>query len=180
MKYQISIKGSATKPTSTEFGKIKWLEEETDLPTLIEYLEKGHTYRANMDNTLNGGQKTFVSTQIVMIDVDGKHNPPTLSQFLEQTQLIPTFYYETFSSQNGERYRLGYMLNKEIKSKAEYNAIAHIIVERTGCLNKEMVDSVSFSALQNIAGTNKPVINNSIAYNKSDFDRLIDAYLPKV
>ena len=91
MKYQISIKGSATKPTSTEFGQINWLEKETDLPTLIEYLEKGHTYRANMDNTLNGGQKTLVSTQIVMIDVDGKHNPPTLSQFLEQTQLIPTY-----------------------------------------------------------------------------------------
>ena len=180
MKYQISSKGSATKPTNAEFGQIKWLEKETDLPTLIEYLEKGHTYRAKMDNTLNDGHKTLVSTQVVMIDVDGKHNPPTLTQFLEQTQLIPTFYYETFSSQNGERYRLGYMLNKEIKSKAEYNAIAHIIVERTGCLDEDMVDSVSFSAVQNIAGTNKPITNNSIAYKKSDFDRLIDSYLPKV
>ena len=93
-----------------------------------DFFASEETYRANMDNTLNGGQKTLVSTQIVMIDVDGKHDPPTLSQFLEQTQLIPTFYYETFSSQNGERYRLGYMINKEIKSKAEYNAIAHIIV----------------------------------------------------
>ena len=73
MKYQISSKGSATKPTNAEFGQIKWLEKETDLPTLIEYLENGHTYRAKMDNTLNDGHKTLVSTQVVMIDVDGKH-----------------------------------------------------------------------------------------------------------
>ena len=178
MKYQISSKGSAAKPTDTEFKQIRWLEKDTDIPTLLDYLGKGHTYRANMDNTLNNGEKRLASTQVVMIDVDGKHNPPTLSQFLEQTLLTPSFYYETFSSLDGDRYRLGYVINKEIKSKAEYNAIAHIILEKTGCLDKGMVDSVSFSAVQNIAGTNKPVINNYISYKKSDFDRLIDFYLP--
>jgi len=159
---------------------MQWLEKDTDQPTLLDYLGKGHTYRANMSNTQNDGHKTLVSTQVVMIDIDGKHKPPTLTQFLEQTRLTPSFYYETFSSQNGERYRLGYTLDKEIKSKAEYNAIAHIILEKTGCIDKEMADPVSFSAVQNIAGTNKPVTNNYIAYKKSDFDRLIDAYLPKV
>ena len=180
MRYQISSKGSATKPSDPEFTKMQWVEKDTDQPTLLDYLGKGHTYRANLSNTLNDGHKTLVSTQVVMIDVDGKHNPPTLAQFLEQTRLTPSFYYETFSSQNGERYRLGYTLDKEIKSKAEYNAIAHIILEKTGCLDKEMVDPISFSAVQNIAGTNKPVTNNYVAYKKSDFDRLIDAYLPKV
>lgn len=115
-----------------------------------------------------------------MVDVDGKHNPPKLDEFLRKTMLRPTFYYETFSSQGGERYRLGYMLNKEINSMSEYSAIAHIILEKTGCLDKDVVDPVSFSAVQNIAGTNKPVINNYVAYKKSDFDRLIDAYLPEV
>ena len=180
MRYQISSKGSETKPSDPEFTKMQWVEKDTDQPTLLDYLGKGHTYRANLSNTLNDGHKTLVSTQVVMIDVDGKHNPPTLAQFLEQTRLTPSFYYETFSSQNGERYRLGYTLDKEIKSKAEYNAIAHIILEKTGCLDKEMVDPISFSAVQNIAGTNKPVTNNYVAYKKSDFDRLIDAYLPKV
>ena len=128
MKYQISSKGSATKPSDDEFAEMQWLEKDTDQPTLLDYLGKGHTYRANMANTLNDGPKTLVSTQVIMIDVDGKHNPPTLAQFLELTRLTPSFYYETFSSQNGERYRLGYTLDKEINSKAEYNAIAHIIL----------------------------------------------------
>ena len=180
MKYQISIKGSKTKPSDPEFTKMQWLEKDTDQPTLLDYLGKGHTYRANLSNTKNDGYKTLVSTQVVMIDVDGKQNPPTLTQFLEQTRLTPSFYYETFSSQNGERYRLGYTLDKEILSKTEYNSIAHIILEKTGCLDKEMVDPISFSAVQNIAGTNKPVTNNYVAYRKSDFDRLIDAYLPKM
>ena len=112
MKYQISSKGSATKPSDDEFAEMQWLEKDTDQPTLLDYLGKGHTYRANMANTLNDGPKTLVSTQVIMIDVDGKHNPPTLAQFLELTRLTPSFYYETFSSQNGERYRLGYTLDK--------------------------------------------------------------------
>ena len=177
MKYQISISGSTTKPS---FNKIQWVEKDTDQIDLIEYLGKGHTYRANMANTRNDGTKTLVSTQVIMIDVDGKHNPPTLTQFLDQTRLTPSFYYETFSSQNGDRYRLGYVLDKEIKTKSEYSAIAHIILEKTGCLDVEHVDSASFSALQNFAGTNKPVINTYIAYKKSDFNRLIGAHLPEV
>lgn len=87
MKYQISSKGSATKPSDDEFAEMQWLEKDTDQPTLLDYLGKGHTYRANMANTLNDGPKTLVSTQVIMIDVDGKHNPPTLAQFLELTRL---------------------------------------------------------------------------------------------
>jgi hypothetical protein len=34
--------------------------------------------------------------------------------------------------------------------------------------------------VQNIAGTNKPIHNNCVIYKKTDFDRLIDQYLPKV
>ena len=177
MKYQISICGSTTKPS---FNKIQWVEKDTDRIALLDYLGKGHTYRANLANTRNDGPKTLVSTQIVMVDVDGKHNSPTLTQFLNQTRLTPSFYYETFSSQNGDRYRLGYVLDKEIKTKDEYSAIAHIIVEKTGCLNVEQVDSASFSVYQNYAGTNKPVFNTYITYKKSDFKRLIAAYLPKV
>lgn len=159
---------------------MKWVEKDTDLDDLLKLLGNGHTYRANLGNTRNDGEKKLVSTQVVMVDVDGKHNPPKLDEFLRKTMLRPTFYYETFSSQDGERYRLGYMLNKEIKSMSEYSAIAHIILEKTGCLDKDMVDPVSFSAVQNIAGTNKPITNNYVAYKKTDFDRLIDAYLPEV
>ena len=177
MKYQISISGSTTKPS---FNKIQWVEKDTDRIALLDYLGKGHTYRANLANTRNDGPKTLVSTQIVMVDVDGKHNSPTLTQFLNQTRLTPSFYYETFSSQNGDRYRLGYVLDKEIKTKDEYSAIAHIIVEKTGCLNVEQVDSASFSVYQNYAGTNKPVFNTYITYKKSDFKRLIGTYLPEV
>lgn len=180
MRYQISKNGYKTKPTKPEFTNMEWIEKDTDLPDLVELLANGHTYRANLDNISNEGTKKLVSAQVVMVDVDGKHNSPKLDEFLKKTLLRPSFYYETFSSHNGERYRLGYVLNKEIRSKSEYYAIARIILEKTGCLNKEMVDPVSFSAVQNIAGTNKPVTNNYVAYKKSDFDRLIDAYLPKV
>lgn len=180
MKYQISKNGYKTKPTKPEFTNMEWIEKDTDLLDLVELLANGHTYRANLDNTSNEGTKKLVSAQVVMVDVDGKHNSPKLDEFLKKTLLRPSFYYETFSSQNGERYRLGYVLNKEIKSKPEYYAIARIIIQKTGCLDKEMVDPVSFSAVQNIAGTNKPVYNNYVAYRKSDFDRLIDAYLPEV
>ena len=169
--------GSTTKPS---FNKIHWVEKDTDRTALLDYLGKGHTYRANLANTRNNGPKTLVSTQVVMIDVDGKHNSPTLTQFLNQTRLNPSFYYETFSSQNGDRYRLGYVLDKEIKTKDEYSAIAHIIVEKTDCLNVDQVDSASFSVYQNYAGTNKPVFNTYITYKKSEFKRLIVAYLPEV
>lgn len=180
MKYQISKNGYKTKPTDPEFTNMEWVEKDTDLPDLVELLANGHTYRANLDNTLNYNTKNLVSAQVVMIDVDGKHNPPKLDEFLKKTLLRPTFYYETFNSVDGERYRLGYMLDKEIKTKEEYSAIAHIILEKTGCLVKGMVDPVSFSAVQNIAGTNKPVHNNHCSYRKSDFNRLLDSYLPEV
>ena len=159
---------------------MEWVEKDTDLPDLIDLLANGHTYRANLDNTSNSGTKNLVSAQIVMIDVDGKHNPPKLDEFLNKTLLRPTFYYETFSSFDGDRYRLGFVLDREIKTKREYSAIARIIVEKTGCLTDEMVDAASFSVFQNFAGTNKLVTNNYVAYRKSDFDRLLDVYLPKV
>ena len=159
---------------------MKWVEKDTDLYDLLKLLENGHTYRANLDNTRNKGEKKLVSTQIVMLDVDGKHNSPKLDDFLKKTLFRPTFYYETFSSVGGERYRLGYMLDKEIKTMEEYSAIAHIVLEKTGCLDEEMVDSASFSAIQIFAGTDKPITYNYVAYKKADFDRLIDAYLPKV
>lgn len=180
MKYQISKNGYKAKPTDPEFKNMEWVEKDTDLPDLVELLANGHIYRANLNNTLNYNTKNLVSAQVVMIDVDGKHNPPKLDEFLKKTLLRPTFYYETFNSVGGERYRLGYMLDKEIKTKEEYSAIAHIILEKTGCLVKGMVDPVSFSAVQNIAGTNKPVHNNHCSYRKSDFDRLLDSYLPEV
>jgi len=159
---------------------MEWIEKDTDLDTLLELLASGHTYRANLATTKNDDEKRLVSTQVVMIDVDGKHNPPKLDEFLKKTLLQPTFFYETFSSVGGDRYRLGYMLTKEIRTKEEYSAIAHIILEKTGCLDMGMVDPVSFSAVQNIAGTNKPIHNNCVVYKKNDFDRLIDQHLPKV
>lgn len=59
MKYQISINGSKTKPTKQEFKGMKWVEKDTDLNDLLKLLENGHTYRANLGNTRNDGEKNL-------------------------------------------------------------------------------------------------------------------------
>ena len=158
-KYQLSTKEYKTKPTKGQWTLMKWEEKETDIETLVSFLGRGYNYRANLDSLSNNGKKNLVSSQIIMLDVEKKTDePPELEHFLENTKIKPNFAYETFSSTDGRRYRLGYMIDRPITKIPLFKAVTKTIIEGTGVLTEGMVDPKSYDPRQNFCGTDKNVV----------------------
>lgn len=174
MKYQISSLGYSDKPTKQQFKKIVWEEKDTDLPDLVDFLSSGHIYRNCTTNLSNKGKKFVLSSKIVFIDVENcGEEPPLLEDYISNTKILPTFYYCTYNGcSNHRRYRLGYLLDKEITNKSEYSAITKTIVHYTGILSDKMVDSVSYNWEQNICGTNCEVFCTYHKYKLSELRKL--------
>lgn len=178
MEYQISEKGYEAKPTKGQFNRMRWERVDTDLPDLVSYLESGHTYRANLLSTSNSGKRDLVSTQVLFLDIERKtENPPALKDFLENSKITPTFYYETFSSTGGDRYRLGFTLDKPITDTKEYKAIVKAVVDYTGVLTEGMVDPKSYDPRQNMCGTDKEVGISYRGYRLNDLRTLAEGFI---
>ncbi len=178
MDYQISTKGYETKPNDPQWKSMKWERVSSDTPTLISYLQSGHTYRANLDSVSNSGKKRFISSQVILLDIEKKtDNPPVLKDFIEFSKIKPSFYYESFSSKEGNRYRLGYILDKPVTDIHEYKAMTKAIIDYTGVLTEGMVDPKSYDPRQNFCGTNKGVEWTCRAYRKSDIRKIAEKFI---
>lgn len=178
MDYQISTKGYKTKPNGTQWRTMKWERVSSDTPTLISYLQSGYIYRANLDSISNSGKKKFIDSQVILLDVEKQTaEPPTLKNFIEKTKIIPSFYFETFSSDCGNRYRLGYVLDKPVTDIHEFKAFVKAIIDYSGILTEEMIDPKSYDPRQNFCGTNKGVEWTCRAYKKSEISKIAEKFI---
>ena len=180
MKYQLSENKYPKKPSDYEFSKMRWVDKESDLIDLSNFLEQGYVFRNVFDSTSNKGKKTFISSQIIFLDVENSgEEPPELETFLSISKLKPSLYYRTYNGLEKNRYRLAYVLDKTIENPSEFKAITKAIINYTGCLSEKMVDQKSWSCYQNICGTNSPVQITYKGYRLKDLHIIADKFIEK-
>lgn len=136
MLMTISTTGFKNKPLSNEMGKIEYVRQNLSIDEIAEYIKKGYVLSANFteDNSTVIRQnqrcyKNFISTSIIMIDLDGEVECE-LNELIENLKIKPSIAYTTFShlmENKGNRYRLLYLFEEEIRDINQYKEIYQII-----------------------------------------------------
>lgn len=167
----ISLKGYPTKPM------VKTLEYESiriEITELIELIKNGYAFSANFteEDNVKFSQKertykNFISTQILMIDIDDDYEC-SLEELVNGLKLKPTLAYTTFSHNiKGNRYRLLYIFNNEIKDRYIFKSLYYNILKDN---NIKIKDNSGGSAVQCILGSRNDceIIFNNILYNPNE------------
>lgn len=121
------------KPQAKETARItKALPEnrvKVSIPQFASFIERGCSFKASV---LSGTTKdSFVSSNIVALDVDNKESYTTIDEFMNLTteaQLKPFMLYETFSSKpEHERFRVLYRFNVTITDAEEMEKLYNYV-----------------------------------------------------
>lgn len=150
MNYQITQKCYATKPQkgADEWRTLTWNSGDFSRDELMEHLSSNHFYRANFTSTSNWGEKEFISAQVIFLDYDNCKT--TMNDYVTNIKVPPSFYYRSHSSDGtGNKFRVGYVLDKPIYSEQEFRVISTAIADNNGGgLTAKDFDPKSFSPYQ--------------------------------
>lgn len=159
------------------------------IPDFVNYLHNGHGYNSQYTGFDNyrlikgfSKQSTFRCTNIITYDYDD----PILSydemiNIIPQLIYKPTITYETLSSNNGNKYRLLYVLDEIIDNEKDYRRIWEKIKEELSIIGN--VDRCSCSPFQNYYGTNsskKIHYDENNIYNKKEIFSHIDTEIEEI
>lgn len=178
MNVTLSYETFETKPTSAEYAKIHWIEQDLDINTIAQKLHEGHAISANFKT--NGVvtakeriKSNFKDTRYCMFDIDNS-DCESISKLLASLVYKPTTAYTTLShKQNGKgcRYRLLYFFDSPITSVDEYQTIYNAIAFVN---DLDLEDNCGSRVTQLALGTNamgEIYTNPMNIYQKSDFIR---------
>ena len=121
------------KPQAKEAGRItKALPNnrvKVTIPQLASFIERGCSFKASVLSSTT--KDSFVSSNIVALDVDNKESYTTIDEFMKLTgevQLKPFMLYETFSSTAAkQRYRVLYRFNRTITDADEVEKLYNYV-----------------------------------------------------
>lgn len=180
IKISISQNGYHEKPQKNEFGKIVYETKTIELEEMLNLISNGYVFSANFrlnkDGTFtqkNRRYDNFISSQFVMIDMDDDIDL-SLDDLVKSLKFKPTFAYTTFNHGiKGNRYRLMYFFNEEIRNieylKCFYKSILHLN-------NLKLNDNCGCNPTQCVIGSNEKcnLLYNNILYNIKDFIKYKD------
>lgn len=150
MIYQITETAYLAKleKGSPEWKSLNWNTGDYSYDDLMEQLESNHFYRANFRTTSNKGEKEFQSAQVIFLDYD--KGDVLMNDYIAKIKVRPSFYYRSHSSdESGNRFRIGYVLDKPVYSPDEYRVISKAIADNNGGgLSSKDFDPASFSPYQ--------------------------------
>lgn len=186
MKIRVTGFGVSSKPsTETYWRQVKTLKfkqaiVECGAVKLKQYLENGYavilaSYPKDSEQIKLEGIETKVTTKLIALDIDSKENPITKSEMIDKLYrdlgVYPILAYNTFSDTNDTRFRLIYVLGKEINSK-EFKKVYKGLLNRY----ENWLDPQTCNLSRIWQGTNKSV---DLYYNeyKPFTVELIDAYI---
>lgn len=181
-KFQISVglNGFTEKPSKDNFPKIKYIKTDVDLGGFKYYLEKGYPYLGiydedKFDSSLKK-KEHYIGTYVISIDIDnGPLSMDNAIKILKSNNVLPSINYETFSSINGDKFRLVYVFDNIIKGEDKVRNYSLSLCKLISCLlnvpveKHNGIDTASYSPTQYFNGTNKQVYNNDIIYNIDSF-----------
>ena len=121
------------KPQGKEVGRItKALPNnrvKVAISNLASFIEKGCSFKASVLTSTT--KDSFVSSNIVALDVDNKESYTTIDEFMKLTreaQLKPFMMYETFSSKaDHQRFRVLYRFNRTITDSEEMEKLYNYV-----------------------------------------------------
>ena len=122
-----------SKPQGKEVGRItKALPNnrvKVAIPQFANFIEKGCSFKASVLTSTT--KDSFVSSNIVALDVDNKESYTTIDEFMKLTgkaQLKPFMLYETFSSTDDhQRFRVLYRFNRTITDSEEMEKLYNYV-----------------------------------------------------
>ena len=122
-----------SKPQGKEAGRItKALPKNkvnVSIPNLAGFIERGCSFKASVLTSTT--KDSFVSSNIVALDVDNKESYTTIDEFMKLTgeaQLKPFMLYETFSSKDEhQRFRVLYRFNRTITDSEEMEKLYNYV-----------------------------------------------------
>ena len=122
-----------SKPQGKEVGRItKALPNnrvKVAIPQFANFIEKGCSFKASVLTSTT--KDSFVSSNIVALDVDNKESYTTIDEFMKLTgkaQLKPFMLYETFSSKaDHQRFRVLYRFSKTITDSEEMEKLYNYV-----------------------------------------------------
>ena len=122
-----------SKPQGKEAGRItKALPKnrvKVSIPQFASFIERGCSFKASVLTSTT--KDSFVSSNIVALDVDNKESYTTIDEFMKLTgeaQLKPFMLYETFSSTDEhQRFRVLYRFNRTITDSEEMEKLYNYV-----------------------------------------------------
>ena len=122
-----------SKPQGKEVGRItKALPNnrvKVAIPQFANFIERGCSFKASVLTSTT--KDSFVSSNIVALDVDNKESYTTIDEFMKLTgkaQLKPFMLYETFSSKDDhQRFRVLYRFNRTITDAEEMEKLYNYV-----------------------------------------------------
>ena len=122
-----------SKPQGKEVGRItKALPNnrvKVAIPQFANFIEKGCSFKASVLSSTT--KDSFISSNIVALDVDNKESYTTIDEFMKLTgkaQLKPFMMYETFSSKaEHQRFRVLYRFNRTITDSEEMEKLYNYV-----------------------------------------------------
>ena len=122
-----------SKPQGKEVGRItKALPNnrvKVAIPQFANFIERGCSFKASVLTSTT--KDSFVSSNIVALDVDNKESYTTIDEFMKLTgeaQLKPFMMYETFSSTGDhQRFRVLYRFNRTITDSEEMEKLYNYV-----------------------------------------------------
>lgn len=122
-----------SKPQGKEVGRItKALPNnrvKVAIPQFANFIEKGCSFKASVLTSTT--KDSFISSNIVALDVDNKESYTTIDEFMKLTgkaQLKPFMMYETFSSKaEHQRFRVLYRFNRTITDSEEMEKLYNYV-----------------------------------------------------
>lgn len=122
-----------SKPQGKEVGRItKALPNnrvKVAIPQFANFIERGCSFKASVLTSTT--KDSFVSSNIVALDVDNKESYTTIDEFVKLTgkaQLKPFMMYETFSSTDEhQRFRVLYRFNRTITDSEEMEKLYNYV-----------------------------------------------------
>lgn len=121
------------KPQAKEAGRItKALPKnrvKVSIPQFASFIGRGCSFKASVLTSTT--KDSFVSSNIVALDVDNKESYTTIDEFMKLTgeaQLKPFMLYETFSSTDEhQRFRVLYRFNRTITDSEEMEKLYNYV-----------------------------------------------------
>lgn len=162
------------KPQGKEVGRItKALPQgrrTLSVYELADYLNRGCTIKASLLSSTT--KNSFISSNIVALDVDNKKSYTTIDEFMKLTgeaQLKPFMIYETFSSTDEhQRFRVLYRFNRLITDINEINKLYNYVWSLFPEVDLDY--SVDYSKI--LYGGKKVVLVNSSINNMPDLSNV--------
>lgn len=183
----VSQKGYATKPTQEQVPKIVFQPQRLTIESAIRCAKEGRAFCYSFSTPNQKGlitikdkkEANFLATSTIIYDFDDMDTG--MQEYIASLPYKPSFAYPTYSNgKNGfSRFRLAYVLEDDIRSVGDFNALYHAIANANGFIRETKEhggwDIRNVSQLYYGTTSTASTYNGNTIYSKAVFEPYVTA-----